>query len=188
MQLHTGENRWIRHIREQTGRLDGLMRQLLSLSKMDEDHAAVSFEDIDLSELVAGCINDYAELASGKDVQAGIAPHVVVRGNREGLTQLVSILMDNAVKYSDENGRIAVKLSHMNRKAVLEVSNTCATLPDADPQALFDRFYRADAARTQKSGGYGIGLSIAEAIVAQHKGRIAAFYDDAHTIRFRVEV
>lgn len=188
MELHTGENKWSGHIREQTLRLDGLMKQLLTLAKTDEGNAAITFETVELSKLVSNCVSAFSDMDSEKTIISSIAPNISLQGNPESLEQLVSILLDNAVKYSEASAAITVRLGHVGKKACLEVINTCDALPDAPPQTLFDRFYRSDSARTQKSGGYGIGLSIAKAIVEAHKGRIAAFYDDERTIRFRVEL
>ena len=71
---------------------------------------------------------------------------------------------------------------------VLRVKNTCEKLPEGEPEKLFDRFYRGDSARTQKSGGYGIGLSVAQAIVEVHKGTITAEYEDGNRIAFTVRI
>lgn len=187
MELRIGENKWSRHIREQSMRLDGLMKQLLSLAKTDEA-AAPSFNEIELSKLVKKCVSAFAEIGAGKTIEVSIAPQINTRGNPEGLEQLLLILLDNALKYSADGGTIYVKLYESRRKKVIEVINTCPELPDTDPRTLFDRFYRADTARTQKNGGYGIGLSIAQAVTEAHRGKISAFYDDKHTIRFRVEL
>lgn len=188
MELHLGENKWSKRIREQTLRLGGLMKQLLSLSKMDEGDPTSPFEEVLLSELVEKCVSSFSELDADKQLDAHITPHMTMRGNKDSLEQLISILLDNAVKYSQPGSAITVKLFPNGKKSVLEVVNTCSMLPDAEPRTLFDRFYRADSARTQKSGGYGIGLSIARAITELHKGKITAHYDDEHTIRFSAQI
>ena len=81
-----------------------------------------------------------------------------------------------------------MSLNAKNNKTIWKIQNTCETLPGVQPSTLFDRFYRSDAARTQKNGGYGIGLSIAQAIVAMHQGKIEAFYIDQASICFQVEI
>lgn len=188
MELHNGKNKWSKHIQEQAVRLDGLMKQLLSLAKMDEGETAIPFENVAFSKLVEDCVSAFSEMGCDKKLMSDISPGVSLRGNRESLEQLVSILMDNAIKYSEIDGTITVKLTAIGKKAILEVINTCKALPDAPPSTLFDRFYRADAARTQKSGGYGVGLSIARAVTEIHRGKISAFYDNENIIRFRVEI
>lgn len=188
MELNLGENKWSRNIRGQTLRLGGLMQQLLALAKMDEDSAVLSFEDVDLSRLVSESVLSFSELIGQKNIITNIAPDVTVHGNRGHLAELVSVLIDNAIKYSEDDGNISIALERIGKKAVLEIKNSCRSLPDVEPETLFDRFYRADSARTQKSGGYGVGLSVARAIAETHKGKIKAFYDDEHTIRFRIEI
>lgn len=188
MELHLGENKWSRNIRGQTLRLSGLMKQLLELSRMDECGAqGYSFEAVDFSDLVHSGVSAFTELAGEKQIATAIDAGVNVYGHRTSLEQLISILMDNALKYSDKGGTIAVRLEGTVRNTVLEVINTFQNLPAAEPETLFDRFYRADTARTQSSGGYGIGLSMAKRITSMHGGIIRAFYDDEHTIRFRAE-
>ena len=100
-----------------------------------------------------------------------------VHASRENLIQLISILFDNAVKYASEGGYIDGSLKKSGRELVLQVKNTCEKLPEVEPEKLFERFYRGDAARTQKSGGYGIGLSAARAIALAHGGTLGASYE-----------
>lgn len=190
LELHQGESRWSRNIRSQAERMDGLMKRLLLLARTDEGAAVYPFEEVDLSALAENAVSAFAEPAAqrGLRLEAQIAPHVMVRGNPGALEQLLHILLDNAVKYADEGGSISLRLASEGKRRVLTVANSLAALPKAAPSALFDRFYRADAARTQKSGGYGIGLSAAQAIAALHHGKISAAYEGAHTIRFRVEL
>ena len=135
-------------------------------------------------------LSSFAESAQQKGLQIStdIAPELTINASAESLALLVSVLADNAVKYADEGGTVKVKLASPGKKTVLEIINSCQTLPEAPPERLFERFFRGDAARTQKDGGYGIGLSVAQAVAAMHHGKIEAFYDDAHTVRFKVEL
>lgn len=97
-----------------------------------------------------------------------------MEGDAARIHQLVSLLVDNAVKYTPEGGKIHIFWRKNGKKAEFSVQNTCDTLPEGDLNRLFDRFYRADASRARESGGYGIGLSVAAAIVKAHKGKITA--------------
>ena len=99
------------------------------------------------------------------------------------MTQLISLLIDNAMKYSSEKGSIELRLRR-GKHIELEVRNTCDNIPEGDLDKLFDRFYRADTSRNRKSGGYGIGLSVARAIVTSHGGSIEALRDGDNIIRF----
>ncbi len=189
MELHGGESKWSRNIRNQTIRLNGLMQNLLTLSKMDEAGPKLMKEDLSISRLLEDTLHPFYESAAlkGISIQEDIQPDVMIHANRENIMQLISILLDNAVKYTNKDGEIGVILRKDDRKVRLHVNNTCDSLPEGTPEKLFDRFYRGDSARTQKSGGYGIGLSVAEAIVEVHKGKISAKYEGGG-ISFQIEL
>lgn len=107
-------------------------------------------------------------------LQSDIAEELHMERDAARIHQLVSLLVDNAVKYTPEGGKIHIFWRKNGKKAEFSVQNTCDTLPEGDLNRLFDRFYRADASRARESGGYGIGLSVAAAIVKAHKGKITA--------------
>lgn len=186
MELIQGESKWSKNIRNQALRLNGLMQTLLTLSRMEEqtfERTMVAF-----SQLIEETAQPYVESVSVQQIQltTQVLPDIVLQGNEESLRQLVSILLDNARKYTQKGGQIQIRLSTENGKVMFEVKNTCDALPDASPEKLFERFYRGDDARTQKSGGYGIGLSVAKAIVDSHKGTIQAVYGTEPSMCMRV--
>ena len=114
---------------------------------------------------------------------AHIVPDIMVKADSLQLLQLISILLDNAVKYAEgEEPRINMSLIRQEKMAVLKISNTFSLKDREDPQNWFQRFYRGDSARTQKNGGYGIGLSVAAAVVRLHKGMIKTEYEDGQMI------
>ena len=188
MELHNGENKWSKNIRKQTTRLSELMQRMLSLSKMDEGTAKLKFEDIDITKLVMDTANSFKESAVKKNIviEKDIEENVYCKADKESMTQLINILTDNAVKYADENSVIKIKLKNKDKHMKLSVSNTCSNLPDIPPEKMFDRFYRGDSARTQKGGGFGIGLSVAQAVAQSHKGNITAKYKEDNIICFEV--
>ena len=190
MELHNGESKWSKNIRKQTERLSGLMKNLLTLARMEEGTAPVVMADLDMSKLTKEVADSFAESAKLKQIklQTKIASDIKLHANREEMTQLLTILLDNAIKYSVEQADIVLTLAKRGREVTLCCENTCGKLPDVEEDRLFDRFYRSDAARTQKSGGYGIGLSVARAIVQNHKGKITAEYKDGNRIVFKVEL
>ena len=193
MELHNGESKWSRNIRSQTMRLSGLMQNLLTLAKMEEmgaEKEKFPHTDFSMSKLLVETLQPYYESAALKNIKIHeeIAPGVDVHAGRENLIQLLSILFDNAVKYASEGGYIEVSLKKSGRELILQVKNTCDKLPDAEPEKLFERFYRGDAARTQKSGGYGIGLSAARAIALAHGGTLGASYEKNNTICFTLRL
>ncbi|QWT51871.1 sensor histidine kinase [Eubacterium sp. MSJ-33] len=190
MELHNGESKWSKNIRKQTERLSGLMKNLLTLARMEEGTAPVVMTDLDMSKLTKEVADSFVESAKLKkiELQTKIASDIKLHANREEMTQLLTILLDNAIKYSIEQADIVLTLAKRGKEVMLSCENTCEKLPDVEADRLFDRFYRSDAARTQKSGGYGIGLSVARAIVQNHKGKISAEYKDGNRIVFKVEL
>ena len=185
LELHQGETKWSRNIRGQTERLSGLMQNLLTLSRMDEGTAETLMSECSLSEMTRDAVAQFREPAEnrGISVLCDIAENVTVTGDKVRLLQLLTILLDNAVKYAEGGTpEIRVSVSRQERTAVLRISNTCFLGQDEDPGKWFERFYRGDSARTQKSGGYGIGLSAASAIVRLHKGFVKAEYEDGRVV------
>ena len=188
MALCMGDNKWLNNIRAQVTRLDRLTRDLLTMAS-DTD-TPLFMTDVDLSELLINCLKAHEELFQSHHltVFAQIVSNVVVHGSQESLLRLTDVLTDNAIRYATAKSSVHVSLTPVGKRVVLEMTNRCDALPHVRPDRLFDRFYRADAARTQQAGGYGIGLAIAKSDVQRHHGSIHAFFDDAQTIRFRVEL
>ena len=187
MELHNGENKWSKNIRSQTNRLSGLMTNLLTLSKM-EDLKNTAKKSIDVSKLVQDNVEDFFEYASSKglEIKNNVEENIIYSAEEEHINQLISILLDNAVKYSIEKGDICISLEKNPKGFNLKVSNPCEKV-EKDLNVLFDRFYRGDEARTQKNGGYGIGLSLARAIVENYNGTIRAEYENG-IITFTVDM
>lgn len=188
LELTGGESEWITSIRNQTVRLDKLVKNLLTLSKMEEGNIKVSFAEFDLSEAVAkiaGPFNTIAENNSKKFI-INIQPELKLFGDESSIEQLISTLVDNAMKYSNEEGTIKISLSSTKKGAKLEVYNTTDEIETDNLDKLFDRFYRADSSRSRDTGGYGIGLSIAKSIVEAHHGKISVKSEDGKSICFTV--
>lgn len=190
LELHLGENKWSKNIRTQILRLNGLMQNLLTLSKAEEAYDPAEFDRFSISNMVQDMVDAFQEPANMAQVElhTDIHDNLFINGNRDLLQRLVSILLDNAVKYTPSGGEIWVDLAVEDKKTVLRMKNTWETTDAIDPQRLFDRFYRSDAARTQKNGGYGIGLSAARAIVEMHRGSITAHNGPDNTIIFTVKL
>lgn len=184
LELCSGESKYSRNIRSQVTRLNALMQNLLTLARADESKSAPNTEEFSLTELCAETLRMFTESAELKKlgVTAQLQESVFVNGNRQQLAQLLSILADNAIKYTPEGGTIDISLEKGGRTR-LRIKNTVENT-DVPAERLFDRFYRADSARTQKNGGCGIGLSAARAIAALHKGSLTAAYEGSDTIAF----
>ena len=174
MELHNGENKWSKNIRAQTLRLSGLMQNLLMLAKMDESSTKLPMCEFDISTAAEDTVGAFIEPAALKGImiEQDIKKGIRLSGNRDSIVQLMTVLLDNAVKYTESGGVIRAELYGNEKNITLSIANTCE--PIDHPEKLFDRFYRGDSARTQKNGGYGIGLSVAQAIAELHKGSITA--------------
>ena len=187
MELYNGENKWSKNIKAQTQRLGGLMNDLLFLARMDENAGKINVVEFCADSLLKKTLDGFMQSIENKSVElkTEIKSDLKLNADPTQIEQLFSILLDNAVKYVDNGGRIYVSLYESDRHVKLEFFNTCAELPDAEPDKLFDRFYRGDKARTQKNGGYGIGLSVARSIVEANRGTIDAEFAD-NGVKFKI--
>ena len=121
-----------------------------------------------------------------RSLSSRIQPMLSMSGDEKAIRQLITILLDNAVKYSDDGGRIEVALEKQKNSIQLSVFNTAQDISKENLPNFFDRFYRADQSRNSKMGGYGLGLSIASAIVNAHKGKITASTQDEKSLLIMV--
>ena len=158
----------------ETDRLNNLVSQLLTLARADADHSAFHMERIDLAEIAADTAREMRLLAERRQitVECDTNGPVGVEGDDTRLRELITILIDNAIKYSDEGSSVRVSVEKADGQATLTVSDNGRGIPpDALPH-IFDRFYRADKARSREIGGTGLGLAIARWIVDSHDGHI----------------
>lgn len=176
MEMESGESQWTKSTRKQIQRLSGLVQQLVTLSRLDEEKGLEEKCEFNLSEAVSECVQPYESLAQTreKNLTLNIEENLTYTGDERSIRQLAGILMDNAVKYSSENGNITLTLKRKGKKIFLEVYNDADDLPQGKLDVLFERFYRLDSSRNSGTGGSGIGLSVAKAIVQAHKGKITA--------------
>ena len=190
MELCTGETKWSRNIREQAQRLSGLTQNLLTLAKIDENTFRETVETVSLTDTVNNVTAMFIEPAALRHIliESDVAENVTLTANPDMMTRLISTLLDNAVKYASSDSTVFITLHPAEDGAAFVIKNRCDELPQCEPEKLFDRFYRADAARTQKKGGYGIGLSAAQAIVELHKGTISVQYEPENVIAFTVRL
>ncbi|MBR6879914.1 MAG: HAMP domain-containing histidine kinase [Clostridiales bacterium] len=181
------DNEWLNDIRKQTERLTELTNELVLLTKMEEGSSSLVMERIDLSSLADDQADSFMVLASAgnKELVKDIDPDISINGDKKAIYELLSILLDNAVKYCPEGKTITVSCRKDEKYARIEVANdTQDDIKEDSLNDLFDRFYRTDASRNSETGGHGIGLSIAKAIVEAHRGRITASKDKPYSIRF----
>ncbi len=188
LEMDIGENEWITDIRTQVSRLTDMTNSLIMLSRMDESEPQYQMLDFPLSDIVEETLDEYRSLAKtqGKTLSGSIQPMISLNGDEKAIRRLLSVLLDNAMKYSDENGTINLTLEQQRGSIRLMVFNTCPYMPKESLPHLFDRFYRTDESRNSQTGGYGLGLSIAAAIVTAHKGKISASTTDEKSLLITV--
>lgn len=188
LEMDVGPQKWIDKAQDQVEHLKKLVNQLVTLSRLDEEKPPLTLTQFSISEAVQETAESFRDFAAANNriLELAIARELTYYGDEYAIRQLVSILMDNAVKYSDENGRICLTLEKTKKGILLRAFNTCPGMDIAETDKLFDRFYRIDKSRSKQSGGFGIGLSIARGIVQAHGGSIRASCPDPRSIEFTV--
>ena len=170
------ENEWLADIRKQTKRMNDLTNALIALSRMEEGIQKEMMIDFPLSDMVEEIVNTFRGPARLREIKlsSSISPMMSMRGDQKAIHSLITILLDNAVKYSNDRGTIFVTLEKKKNRIRLSVFNTTECISREQISHLFDRFYRTDDSRNSETGGYGLGLSIAASTVASHNGKITA--------------
>ena len=192
LELENGESEWSQSIRNQVERMRSLTDKLVFLSRMEES-GGFEMAPFAISDAVAESVESFRAPAAsrGLTLDTQIEEGLTLDGSEYAIRQLTSLLMDNARKYASEGGRVLVTLKRNERRIQFTVANTVNDLSQENPNRLFERFYRPDASRSTSTGGFGIGLSAAKAIVDAHKGRIGARYekrDDGNYIIFEISL
>ena len=187
VESETGKNEWIDDIRSEGERMGMLINQLVALSRMDEDQSHVVTAPFELSSAISDTVSEFMPLAEErhKILNADIEPDIQYKGDEELIRRLAAILLDNAVKYCDVDGRIQVTVYEKHHPVII-VENTYREVDNLELEKLFDRFYRADKVRTY-NGSFGVGLSIAKAIAKNHRGDISV-YKKNDVIGFKAEL
>ena len=159
----------------ETDRLSSLVDSLLAVARGDTN-GAVAYDELDLGAVVEGSAASMRSLATERGITLDISatPELRIRGSREQLRQLVVILVDNALRYTGSGGHVEVDVTGRDGSAVVAVTDTGIGIPPEALGQVFERFYRADEARNRDSGGAGLGLAIAQKLVDEHGGSIAA--------------
>lgn len=227
IEMMEGENEWTSSTRKQIARLTSLTEKLVFLSRMDEEATKLEMLEFSLSDAILDTAEPFKAVArtKGKKLTIDVTDKILYTGDEKTIRQLISILLDNAIKYSGcssvscENGNVNkdnINKTYLNKTT--QTQNNCVTAGDMAPEIeltmrpsgknriitvwntvddtanikkgrqdmLFERFYRTDASRNSKTGGFGIGLSAAYAIVKAHKGKITAESKEGQSIKFTI--
>lgn len=182
-----GDNQWLQNIQYENERMGMLVGQLLDLARTE--NVTPQMEHIDLSRLVAGEALPFESVAfeKGLVLNSNIANGIGVEGNSAQLKQIVSILLDNAIRHSKERGEVWLTLTKEHGFAKLSVINKGDEIPEEQRSKIFERFYRVDTARNGEDKHYGLGLAIAKAIATSHKGYIEVGCFDGF-VEFKVQI
>lgn len=189
LEMEHGSNEWLEGIRNQVKRLTSLTADLIYLSRMEESNTTISMIEFPFSDVVSETAFAFQGLAQtqNKTVTCDVTDMISYEGDEKSIRQLVNILMDNALKYSPEGGVISLTVRKQGRQIKLSVYNTTEEpISKNNLRQIFDRFYRVDSSRSQNKGGYGIGLSVAKAIVQAHNGKIIASSKDGMSLEITV--
>jgi signal transduction histidine kinase len=169
------DKKWLSYIKSEVERMDKLTKNLLYLAKMSEDqNAHLMSTSIDLSSITQMVVLGFEALAYERkiDFQYDIQENIHALFIDEQYRQVLSILIDNAIKYSNQGGLVSIVLKKQNSSIILEVENTGAGIKEEDLPYIFDRFYKGDKSRQNQHNSYGLGLSIAKSIIDNHGGKI----------------
>lgn len=188
LEMEVGQSKWIDKATAQTQKMTELVNSLVTLSRMDEEQPPAAMTEFNLSAAVGETVDSFRDSAEaeGHPIKAEITDGIFYCGDETAMRQLVSILMDNALKYALPDGEIALSLKREHRGIILRQSNPCEELGEGEEKKLFDRFYRADPSRSSEKKGFGVGLSMARGIVEMHKGSITAACPEKGRIEFTV--
>lgn len=188
--MDCGPNEWLQDIARQTDRLTGLTNDLIFLSRMDEDAPAQQRIEFPLSDVAEELAQSFLAPArmQGKTLEISVEPMLSYCGDEKAIRQMLSILLDNAVKYSPEGAQLSLRLERQGRGVRLTVQNPSAQpLDPARLDRMFDRFYRGDPARSETSG-YGLGLAIVQSVAAVHRGKVRARCPEQNVLQITVSL
>jgi signal transduction histidine kinase len=169
------QSKWLHYIKSEVERMSKLTNDLLYLTQVNYSDVKMIYSDFVISDAVESSILTMEAIIFENDINLDykIEPNLTIHGNKEQIKQVVMILLDNALKYTDQKGKINLTLKRDYSSIILSITNTGKGISEENQGRIFDRFYRVDKSRSRNSGGYGLGLSIAKAILEQHGGKIS---------------
>lgn len=187
LQDEIGENKWLNYIRMQTERMRVLIDEMMTLTKMEHVNQVAVQERFNLSSAVETMALPFESQAfeQKKTFCINVTPDLYFHGDPEQIRRMIGILIDNAFKYSADQGEIRVSLQEeAGNRMVLQVYNTGKGIRPDEKEKIFERFYRSDSSRARSTGGYGLGLSIAKSVAEAHKIKIEVTCEEEQWICF----
>lgn len=183
-----GENRWLTYIQDQAARMNVLVNDLLSLTRLENKSSDFVLRDFNLSQAILGTALPFECQAfdAGKNFVVSVDEGISITGSEQHIRQMAGIFIDNALKYSKPRGTVRVALTKEDGKAVFSVYNTGQGVREEEKYRIFERFYRSDESRNRATGGYGLGLSIAKSIIDKHKFKLIVENNEGRSICFVV--
>lgn len=179
-------NEMIKSIKNQAKRLDTLIKSLLNLANVEERNIDINYTEFSLTDMIKEEITEFKALAQNKEIVYDCSKNIIIRADVNSIKQLITILLDNAIKYTQDDGKIEIKTEKQGKNIKIQFANTCENIKDINTNKIFDRFYREDKSRSKTKEGYGIGLSIAKSIVELYKGKITVEINKENMICFTV--
>lgn len=182
------EKKWLDNIKSETERMSKLVTDLLDLSKLEDTEHKEVYNEVNLSKIIENKALSFESLMFEQELtlKLNIENDIIYKCNQDKIKELLSILIDNAIKHSYQKSSIEVSLMKNKNIIILSVKNRGDTIPKTEQEKIFDRFYRGDKSRNRDSNRYGLGLAIAKSIVQNHKGNITVNCVNGYTI-FTVE-
>lgn len=188
LSISNGDNQWIQSTKKQVKYLTKLVNHMITTSKLNEKGFSTPFESFDFSHAAQDVADQFTELAASRNLiyTHSIETDIIYYGSEIYIRQLLTILCENAITYSEENGRVSISLRKQKNSIILTVFNTRDPAAPLEINRIFDRFYRGDRSRSSDRYGNGLGLSMAKSITEMHGGTITAQCKTADSITFNV--
>ena len=182
LQDKIGENKWIMYIQKEVQSMNKLVNDLLVLARMENTNTELN-QKFDLSKEVQMAVSSFESMIYEKkiELETNISEGIEFNGDKEDIKHIISIILDNAIKHTEENGKIIVNTLKEKSDIKIEIKNQGEPIPEEEREKIFERFYRVDKARNRNEKRYGLGLSIAKGIVEKYNGNIYATSKDGFT-------
>ncbi len=189
LQDKVGESKWINYIQTEIESMNKLINELLLLAKIENVDNVKEYVQLDVSKEVEIILSMFESIAyeKGVNIESNIEENITLNGNKQDLEHIVSTLTDNAIKHTESGNKVIVDLKKDKNEIILEIKNMGEPIPEEEREKIFERFYRIDKSRNRVEKRYGLGLSIAKAIIEKYNGKITVDCKDGFTI-FKVVI